>query len=317
MSTPAPVKPRRVRFVISLRALMLLILIVGIWLGLTINRAESQRKAVAALKENGAIVLYDYESMGRAKAPTARQWRLAWAARRSLGDDYFQSVTYANLTPAVGHRYELADRDLAPLEALDHLEELNITDTPITDAGLAYLERLTNMRSLVLDNISQGGPHLQLTDAGLAHLRGMTKLENLDLVGIDVSDAGLEHLRRMTNLQSLGLSQTKVSGTGLAHLRAMGHLRSLRLDRTPLTDPGLANVCELTSLQVLRLAGTRTTDAGLANLAGMTLLRRLDLGPENSSDAGTAVHLAVLISSRSCLLKRRKSPTPDWSTSRA
>ena len=42
-------------------------------------------------------------------------------------------MTYANMTPAVGHKYQFTDRDLAPLAALDHLEELVIGDTPITD----------------------------------------------------------------------------------------------------------------------------------------------------------------------------------------
>ena len=69
----------------SLRGLMLLIAIAGIWMGLTVRRAESQRKAVAALKGKGAIVLYDYESMKGIIAPTARPWAMppshswAWA----------------------------------------------------------------------------------------------------------------------------------------------------------------------------------------------------------------------------------------------
>jgi hypothetical protein len=54
--------------------LMLLVLIVGTWMGWMINQAESRRKAVAILKDNRAIVLYDYESMGGLRAPTARRW---------------------------------------------------------------------------------------------------------------------------------------------------------------------------------------------------------------------------------------------------
>ena len=60
-----------VDFAVSLRGLMLLVLVVGVWMGLTISRAESRRKAVAALKKNGAIILYDYESMRGIKTPTA------------------------------------------------------------------------------------------------------------------------------------------------------------------------------------------------------------------------------------------------------
>ena len=113
MSVRPSVKRHRARFSISLRGLMLLVLIIGLWMGWTINRAESRRGAVAALKNNGAIVLYDYESMRGVKTPTARQWAPAWLQRR-LGDDYFHNVTYANMTPVAGHQYQLTDRDLAP-----------------------------------------------------------------------------------------------------------------------------------------------------------------------------------------------------------
>ena len=65
------------------------------------------------------------------------------------------TTPFAVVTPtaAVGLPTQRSRLDL--LEALDHLEELNLTDTPITDAGLAYVERLINMRSLFLDNINQ------------------------------------------------------------------------------------------------------------------------------------------------------------------
>jgi internalin A len=287
------IKPGRRRFIISLRGLMVAILILGVWMGWIINRAESRRKAVATLERNGAIVLYDYESMRGVKAATTRQWAPAWLRTR-LGDDYFQSVTYANLTPNGAREYVLADRDLAPLQALDRLDVVELTDTPITDAGLTYLEGL-NLTSLVLANIDPAEPNVHVTDAGLACLRGMTRLRNLELIGTDVSDAGLKHLGQMTGLESLGLPQTKVTGAGLAHLGKMAHLKSLRLFGTPMTDVGLGQLRGMVSLQDLRLGGTRTTDAGLANLAGLTMLRRLDLGTENCSDAGLA-HLAGLTS---------------------
>ena len=98
---------------------MLLVLILGLWMGWTINRAESRSTAVATLKKNGAIILYDYESMRGIKTPTATQWVPGWLLTR-LGDDYFHSVTYANLTPAVGQKYQLTDHDLA-LPARRHL----------------------------------------------------------------------------------------------------------------------------------------------------------------------------------------------------
>ena len=198
MSVRPSVKRHRARFSISLRGLMLLVLIIGLWMGWTINRAESRRGAVAALKNNGAIVLYDYESMRGVKTPTARQWAPAWLQRR-LGDDYFHNVTYANMTPVAGHQYQITDRDLAPLQALDRLEELLIAETRITDAGLAYLEGLTNLRILVLMNFEAAEPNMHLTNAGLARLRWMTKLERLELFGTDISFTSMS-LARLTSV---------------------------------------------------------------------------------------------------------------------
>ena len=241
---------------------MLLILILGVWMGWTINRAESRRSAVAALKKNGALVLYDYEAMRGLKTPTTTQWVPEWLRSR-LGDDYFHNVTYANLMPAVGRQYQLTDRDLAPLEALDRVEDLMIVDTPITDAGIAHLEGLTNLRRLILINTEAAEPKMHLTDAGLASLQWMTKLETLDLHGTDVSDAGLVHLRPMTDLQSLGLARTKISGAGLVHLSRMKHLKELRMQHTSLTDAGLTHLRGMVSLQELRISGTKTSDTAL------------------------------------------------------
>src|SRR5262249_1550903 len=153
---------------------------------------------------NGAIVLYDFEAMRGYKKPSSTQWVPDWLRSR-LGDDYFHNVTYTHLTPVAGQAYQFTDAGLAPLEALDRLEKLEIRDSPITDAGLAHLKGLTKLKSLVLINLRAAEPNIHLTDTGMAHLQWMTNLEHLELLRTDVTDAGLKHLARMTELQSLNL----------------------------------------------------------------------------------------------------------------
>jgi len=51
----------RHRFKISLRATMLVILLVCIWLGWQVNKAREQREAVAAVQRYGGWVHYDFE----------------------------------------------------------------------------------------------------------------------------------------------------------------------------------------------------------------------------------------------------------------
>lgn len=287
MSTPAPTSSKRspLRLIVGLRGLMLVVLIAGLWMGSVIRQAESQRRSVVALRHKGAIVAYDHEVLGAVKGARPQPWaRLE--LRRFLGDDLFREVTFASLTPPFARPNALSDRDLALLEAFDQLEDLGITDVPISDAGLAHLRNLTSMKRLSLGNSSSGGPRMRVTDAGLAHLRGMTGLRSLDLTGTDVSDAGLRHLRRMTDLEDLGLHGCKVTGSGLAQLGALTKLSELRLSATPLTDAGLVHLRGMTGLRTLWLFRTRTTGAGLVHVSGLTGLRKLILGPENSSDEG-------------------------------
>jgi hypothetical protein len=66
---------------------------------------------------------------------------------------------------------------------------LTLTDTRITNAGLAHLERLSSLRYLSLQDTS-------VTDAGLAHLEGLPNLQEVDLDGTKVTDAGVTELRR-------------------------------------------------------------------------------------------------------------------------
>ena len=45
----------------GLRGLLLLVLVIGLWLGWAVHKARQQREAVAAVKKFGGWVHYDYE----------------------------------------------------------------------------------------------------------------------------------------------------------------------------------------------------------------------------------------------------------------
>jgi hypothetical protein len=73
----------------SLSTLLLLITIFGVWLGFRTNRARSQRRAVAAIRQAGGIVIYDYEDKSPVLDPN-------WA-ERLVGPDFFHNVVYVDL----------------------------------------------------------------------------------------------------------------------------------------------------------------------------------------------------------------------------
>lgn len=100
---------------------------------------------------------------------------------------------------------------LAPLAPVLH--RLDLGETAVTDAGLAALGAMTELRRLHLDRTP-------VTDAGLAHLSALGRLESLNLHGTAVSDAGLAALRPLRRLRSLYVWQTRVTSGAAQALAA-------------------------------------------------------------------------------------------------
>ena len=309
--------PRRRRFVMSLRALMLLVLVVGGLIGWRANRARTQRRAVAAIRASGGYVSYDFQRLSRIRPETIWDRRPpapAWLCRM-IGDEYFQEVTSVQFAgPATAE-------SMAAVGTLDRLESFSLPETTGTGDGLAHLRGLSRLKQAyvfgpgvdddVLESLSRS-PELEalglmgsrVTDAGLGRLAGLVKLRSLNLVdlpgvtdagigrlvpslpalaflelgGTDITDAALASVCRAPSLKKLDLSKTRVTDAGLSHLVGLAGLEDLWLGDTAITDEGLEKIAGLTGLLQLELRGTAITDAGLSHLAGMTELVRLDLG---------------------------------------
>jgi Leucine Rich repeat len=176
----------------------------------------------------------------------------------------------------------ISDIALSNLRSLTSLESLGLSDTQITSTGLESLSKLTRLEQLFLGRTS-------ITDAGIPHLRGMSGLKILSLTETRVTDKCLVHLGRLPSLQDLDLTGTQVTGTGFDHLKRLTNLEALRLERTQLTDAGLATLNGLPCLRFLDLCDTRITDSGLANLnRSLDLDDMLNLEGTGITDAGLA-----------------------------
>jgi internalin A len=181
------------------------------------------------------------------------------------------------------------DADLVHLKGLAGLQHLQLSASPknvITDAGLANIEDMVDMRQLTMTRA-------QVTSAGLNHLRGMTRLHDLKIPASRVDD--LAPIRHLTGLKFIHLSNTPITDAGLAPVAGFTSLTDLFLVDTPITDAGLKHLRGLTSLAQLELSGTRITDGGLSDLAGLTSLRILGVARTGVTDAGLA-HLGKLAS---------------------
>lgn len=95
----------------------------------------------------------------------------------------------------------------------DHVAQLDLSKTAVTDAGLKPVGSLKRLVRLDLNQTQVG-------DAGLAALKGLEHLHYLNLYGTQVTDAGLDHLKGLKNLDSLYLWQSKVTEAGVKKLQA-------------------------------------------------------------------------------------------------
>ena len=174
------------------------------------------------------------------------------------------------------------DADLAHLSGLVGLRSLTLMldeNSGVTDAGLAHLEPLQELRSLQFDQATR------ITNQGLAHLGKLARLDSLNLTNARVTD--LKGLESLTDLRILNLMGTPIGDAGHASLPRFSKLELLSAGRE-LTDAGLIHLRELPGLISLDLSSTRITDAGLATLGEFPRLERVDVGFTAVGDPGIA-----------------------------
>jgi hypothetical protein len=207
-------KPRR-WFRFSLRAMLLIVVVIGVALGWTLHEVRRQGQAVMALEELGCRVTY-------ADGPPTLLEKL-----RSLCGEMYPR----NVIAMTGYWPPATDAAMYYVEELPKLEMVKLDGSRVTDAGLAHLKELPDLRWLSL----KGTP---VTDAGLANLQGRTQLVVLELGGTQVTDAGVARLAELTELIYLGLNGTQVTDASLVHLRRMTKLECLNAVDTRVTEAG-------------------------------------------------------------------------------
>ena len=255
----------RGRLVIHLRLLMIIVLVLGLWMGWKVNRAHGQRRAVATVRHYNGHVRYDYEYVGGREIPNGRPWAPAWL-RHALGDEFFQEVTVVAYVDQ-----PITDATLLPLDDLQGIEELWI---------------LSRMGHHTLPEVEPPPGLDKLTEAGLAKLKGLTRLRLLDIQQNALSGSMLNDLNRARPLESIRLFDVGMTDDGMPPLKSMPYLSTLDLWSNKLTGTCLADLRGTSSLKILRLRWNPVSAAGLANIGSLTSLRELDLSNTEIDDAG-------------------------------
>jgi len=145
-------------------------------------------------------------------------------------------------------------------DLFEDVVRVELSNSKIKDAELvANLGALRNIENLELNNTKIG-------NAGLASLRGMKKLQNLGLGGTKITDTGLDELGSLTSLKRIGLEFTKVTDNGLLALTTLPELSAVDLSNTQITDAGIAHFKRVSNLDQLILVGALVTDSGVDDL---------------------------------------------------
>jgi hypothetical protein len=142
------------------------------------------------------------------------------------------------------------EEDLAALAGMKTLQFLDASDNPsVTDAGIASLAGLENLRYLNLTNTS-------VTGTGFKDRADMVSLEQLKLKECPVTDESLAAIPRFPKLTLLHLGGTKVSDTGLMGLVGWHSLQQVFWsDRMSIDGQHAFNAAFLTARRKAREAG--------------------------------------------------------------
>jgi hypothetical protein len=293
-------RPRRRWLRYSLRTLLVLITVFGVWLGSKVNQARRQKEAVAALMALGTGFYYAHqkdEAYPHGINPGHELVAPKWLDELA-GYDFFRTVISVQVSSPV------SDEDLVYLAGLPYIERLYVTGfgRDVSDWELDQLRRPDR-------RIAPGARGNNVSDAGLAHLRRPDRLITFGAGDTLVGDGFVKRLLNATRLESLQLAESRVTDEGLLAIRKLTKLKRLSLYDTKITDAGMAALHGMTALENLELGRTEITDAGLVHLKNAKRLRHLSLTQTNVTDAGLS-HLHGLPELRSVALDDTAA-TPD------
>jgi Leucine-rich repeat (LRR) protein len=257
-------RPKRRLWRYSLRALLIIITLVCVWVAYKTERARKQAASVRDVQAIGGVLKFDYQLKSGNYDPNATPDAPAWLIE-TVGEEYFRraivlDLAYGHLSRVRSGERIAANDDLQLLRGLPDLETLEIGDKrQVTDDGLVHLAGLKNLRVLYLYRTGVKGE-------GLKHLRGLKRLESISLDGTPATDDAAEQVAQLPRLRWLALHNTRITDEALAHLAKTLSLEELRLSDTDITDEGLLHLHNLKSLKELSLHHTNVTSAGISKL---------------------------------------------------
>lgn len=250
-------------FRFTLRSFLLATLGVGIVLGAIGNfllHVRKERAVASELLSRGIDCSFEYDYLGNTTA---------------VG---LTSIYEAQRVPVNQKLVWPVDEDLSLLAEFPRLEALNLAGPEITDAGLAKIPQLNQLKSFGI----RGG---QVTSVGLRQLNP-AKIEYLSLEDMRLDEDAMKVIGSFRNLRDLYIYRTTISPNGFGHLSSLVRLTRLELRSVGLTDEGCSGLAKLESLETLHLINNPLSDQGVGHLVGLSELRVLRIDDTQVGDGG-------------------------------
>ena len=198
-----------------------------------------------------------------------------------LGDAEFQMIgqlTELKSLTLYGQCKGLTDETLPHLSGLTKLEELGTDGIQVSDAGLAMLTALTNLRSLSFFHPSFGMKGFD--GSGFAALKALPKLERLTIAGTPFNDKGMAAVAEIKQLRDFRTWHTYQTSAGNESLTKLPELQSLWLGQRLRRYDGGSNAASLDDstfnvLTKLKMLESLTLDEARLSLAALQRLKEL------------------------------------------
>jgi hypothetical protein len=138
------------------------------------------------------------------------------------------------------------------------LEWLDLRDSPIEDAALLQLNTSLPIETLELSNT-------RITDVGLAHVLKLTNLRLLAVERTAIKGHGFKNAITR-HLGNVNLSSTALDDTTVAYLCELPSLGVCALNGTAVTNNGLLKLAQMPNLSLVEVRDTRVTSEGTLSL---------------------------------------------------
>lgn len=230
----APTKRRWFRY--SLRSFLLCITLICAWLGWKINAARQQRSAVAAIRELGGNVSYDFDKNDREvdRHPSEPAWLIG-----IFGADFFHDVVDVDLTEGSTPKPKDFDSLRPHLRHFPRLQYIVLSHCKFDDGDFQYLASFQDLRGLWLRN------EAQISGVGFRFLTNLKRFNWLMMEDVPITDLGVEKIKNLASLEELYLQNARVTDASIESLVKPAKLRVLDVKGTKISDDGVRRLHEL------------------------------------------------------------------------